>query len=377
MRPIIKGLNVLIAVLASCILGLTLYGVLRQSVELPDRIVAHAETQPQATSSESTDYGDPWGEGTRLAERGLWEQATDHLECALEQKPEEPERYLLLAQAYRETGRDTDAAEVLRSGVAVTGAEELELSLKAIESSLEIPEDQRVFLEALYTAFSAEEEALISGALQNWESGQRVQDDAGNYIQNPLWVKTGNLTWDGERFWGDYTGTGLLLYGESIYYGTISQGVPNGDGICVTVHTWFPDGAVSYLRLDGQWENGVALGEVEFYERCTDAAEHVTEYDMTATLDGTTAEVITHGEVTVRFSVNGTVHTFLIAIQNGTLSQAEFSNSVTHCSAHSDCRATLSVRNDSFSKTYQNPYPWAKESPYEDPWDFLNFSYGY
>ena len=66
--------------------------------------------------------------------------------------------------------------------------------------------------------------------------------------------------------------------------GEISENVPDGAGSCATVHTWYPDsGAVGYLRLDGQWENGVAVGEVEFHDRCTDAADTFTTYDMTAT----------------------------------------------------------------------------------------------
>ena len=382
MRSVIKCLNILIVVLASCVLGLVLYGGLRQSEEMPNLAVTD-ENQIQMTSSEAIDTSnsklntDPWEQGTQFAEQGDWLQAVDYLESALEQEPEVPERYLLLAQAYRETERDANAAEVLRSGVESTGSEELELPLKAVETTLEMPEDQRNYLNSLYVAFQSGEESSVSAALQAWEGGRRVLHGEGHYTQNSLWVKTGNLAWDGERFWTDFTGTGLLFYGDSMFYGTIFEGNPNGTGSCVNIHTWYPDGAISYLRLDGQWQNGVAIGEVEFHDRCTNIADTFTKYDMTATLDGTTAEVITYGEVTMQFPVEGTIHTFQLSIRDGTLNQERFSNGIIYCSTHSGCGVHLVAEADSFSTNYRNPYPWAKESPYKEPWMFLNFSYGY
>ncbi len=382
MRSIIKCLNILIVVLASCVLGLALYGGLRPSEETPDPAVTYEE-QMQMPSNEAIDTSnsklnaDPWEQGTLLVEQGEWLQAADYLESALEQEPEAPERYLLLAQAYRETERDADAAEVLRSGMESTGSEELELPLKAVEATLEIPEDQRTYLDSLYAAFQSGEESSVSAALQGWEGGRRVLNEEGLYTRNPLWVQTGNLAWDGERFWADFTGTGLLFYGDSMFYGAVLEGNPNGTGSCVNIHTWYPDGAISYLRLDGQWQNGVAIGEVEFHDRCTNATDTLSEYDMIATLDGTDAEIITHGEISIQLPTEDTVHTFHLSIQDGVLNQAGFVAGEIPCSAHSSCRARLFALEDSFSKTYQNPYPWAKESPYHEPWMFLNFSYGY
>ena len=98
---------------------------------------------------------------------------------------------------------------------------------------------------------------------------------------------------------------------------------------------------------------------------------------MIATLDGTDAEIITHGEISIQLPTEDTVHTFHLSIQDGVLNQAGFVAGEIPCSAHSSCRARLFALEDSFSKTYQNPYPWAKESPYHEPWMFLNFSYGY
>lgn len=377
MRTLVRSLNILIAVLASCVLGLALYGVLRPPVAAgaahPEALESHDEETPGVEDL----TGDPWQRGTWLAEQGDWETAVECLEGALERSPETPERYLLLAQAYRETERDDDAAEVLRRGVEVTGAEAMALPLKAVESTLELPADQRACLDALCEAFLAED-AAFSTALEDFENGRTALDPEGKHMQNTLWVKTGSLVWDGERFWSDYSGVGLLFYGDGIFYGEISGNVPDGAGSCVTVHTWYPDsGAVGYLRLDGQWENGVAVGEAAFHDRCTNAVNTFSECDMTATLDGTEAEVIAYGEVAMRLPVNGTVHTFQLTIHNGVLDRAAFSDGVVPCSAHAGCRATLSAVEDSFSKTYQNPYPWGKESPYEDPWAFLNFSYGY
>lgn len=382
MRTLVRSLNILIAVLASCVLGLALYGVLRPPVAVSATGAPHTEELAQAPDQGSPDgenqTGDLWQQGLGQTEQGNWAAAIDDLEGALEQSPEIPERYLLLAQAYREAERDDDAAEVLRRGMETIGAESLELPLKAVESTLEMPEDQRTCLNALYHAASSGEEAAFSAALEDWENGLEVRDEEGNYTQNPLWAETGNLAWDGGRLWSDYTGTSLLFWGTSIFYGEISENVPDGAGSCATVHTWYPDsGAVGYLRLDGQWENGVAVGEVAFHDRCTDAADTFTTYDMTATLDGTAEEVIVRGEVTMQLPQNGAIHTFQLTFQDGALRQEPFRNGVVSCSAHSGCGVHLATGDDSFSMRYQDPYPWGRESPYQEPWLFLNFSYGY
>ena len=382
MRTLVRSLNILIAVLASCVLGLVLYGVLRPPAAVSATEVLHTEELAQAPDQETTDgenqAGDLWQQGLEQTEQGNWAVVIDDLEGALEQSPETPERYLLLAQAYREAERDDDAAEVLRRGMEATGSEELRLPLKAVESTLEMPEDQRTCLNALYHAASSGEEAAFSAALEDWENGLEVRDEEGNYTQNPLWAETGNLAWDGGRLWSDYTGTSLLFWGTSIFYGEISENVPDGAGSCATVHTWYPDsGAVGYLRLDGQWENGVAVGEVAFHDRCTDAADTFTTYDMTATLDGTAEEVIVRGQVTMQLPRNSTIHTFQLTIQDGALRQEPFRNGVVSCSAHSGCGVHLATGEDSFSMRYQDPYPWGRESPYQEPWLFLNFSYGY
>lgn len=382
MRTLVRSLNILIAVLASCVLGLVLYGVLRPPAAVSATEVLHTEELAQAPDQETTDgenqAGDLWQQGLEQTEQGNWAVAIDDLEGTLEQSPETPERYLLLAQAYREAERDDDAAEVLRRGMEATGSEELRLPLKAVESTLEMPEDQRTCLNALYHAASSGEEAAFSAALEDWENGLEVRDEEGNYTQNPFWAETGNLAWDGGRLWSDYTGTSLLFWGTSIFYGEISENVPDGAGSCATVHTWYPDsGAVGYLRLDGQWENGVAVGEVAFHDRCTDAADTFTTYDMTATLDGTAEEVIVRGQVTMQLPRNSTIHTFQLTIQDGALRQEPFRNGVVSCSAHSGCGVHLAAGDDSFSMRYQNPYPWGRESPYQEPWLFLNFSYGY
>ena len=148
MRTLVRSLNILIAVLASCVLGLALYGVLRPPAA-PATGAPHAEELTRAPDQEAPDgenrAGDLWQQGLKQTEQGNWAAAIDNLEGALEQSPEMPERYLLLAQAYREAERDDDAAEVLRRGMEATGSEELRLPLKAVESTLKMPEDQRTW----------------------------------------------------------------------------------------------------------------------------------------------------------------------------------------------------------------------------------------
>ncbi len=176
MRTLVRSLNILIAVLASCVLGLALYGVLRPPVAVSATGAPHTEELAQAPDQGSPDgenqTGDLWQQGLGQTEQGNWAAAIDDLEGALEQSPEIPERYLLLAQAYREAERDDDAAEVLRRGMETTGAESLELPLKAVESTLEMPEDQRTCLDALYHAFADGDETSSSAALEDWRTGK-------------------------------------------------------------------------------------------------------------------------------------------------------------------------------------------------------------
>ena len=290
MKILIRALNFLMAVLASCVLGLALYGTLRpQAADAVHPDQPAQQVHEEASPEEGGEAEDPWQQGSRLAEQGNWAAAIDDLEVALEQSPETPERYLLLAQACRETERDEDALEVLRRGMEATGSEELRLPLKAVESTLEMPEDQRTCLDALYRAFSSGDEATFSAALEDWENGLEVLDEEGNYIRNPLWAETGNLAWDGERFWADYTGNGLLLRGTGIFCGEISGNVPDGAGSCVAVHTWYPDsGGVGYLRLDGQWgerRGGGRSGVPRAMHRCRGHLYNV-RYDGHAGRDG-------------------------------------------------------------------------------------------
>ena len=377
-RPVIRLLNALMTILGVAAGGLVICAAL---LAWQGGGPAAPQANPPADTGEMEEDGgddsgdDPGALGLALAARGEWSAAVEPLEAALEEDGGDPALYGALARAYREEGRDTDAAEVLRAGTEATGSEELRLPLKAVESTLELPEDQRACLDALYQALAAGDEAGLSAALEDWISGQEVESGDGSYILNPLWVETGSLTWDGERFWADYTGTGLLFWGISVFWGGISDGAPDGTGSCVTADSWYPDGAVSYLRQDGAWESGTAVGEAVFRARCTDPSQALTEYDLTATLDGTADEVITRGDVTVRLLADDAVHVFHLTIQDGALSQAPFSGGGVSCSGHSGCGAKLFSEEDSFTKTYQNPYPWGRESPYAEPWTFLNFSY--
>ena len=92
---------------------------------------------------------------------------------------EDPAVYETLARAYRELGEDTRAAETLRMGLEITGAEELENPLKAAESTVNLPQAQRELLDSLYQAFAGGDEAAFQTALQAWEN-------ASDYAQETL-----------------------------------------------------------------------------------------------------------------------------------------------------------------------------------------------
>ena len=89
MRTLVRSLNILIAVLASCVLGLALYGVLRPPVAVSATGAPHTEELAQAPDQGSPDgenqTGDLWQQGLGQTEQGNWAAAIDDLEGALEQ----------------------------------------------------------------------------------------------------------------------------------------------------------------------------------------------------------------------------------------------------------------------------------------------------
>ena len=301
------------------------------------------------------------------------------LETALAEDPTDPALYRSLAQAYREADRDEDAREILQAGAAATGAEELASPLEAVKATLTMPELQREDLTALLEAFPSDDTDTFSAAFQSWFNHTETTHGLSGEVP---WADENGLAWDGSRFWSDYTGTGLLLWGDQVYCGEIVGNIPNGSGSTVAIDTWYPNNIVSYLRMDAQWENGVAVGDFTMRLRCTGVVEYSLEYDITGTLDGTDAEIMTAAQVTVRPTFSGSKHQFQFSIRDGALDLDSFNSSyygdaAVSCSAHTGCGARLLATPETLAIRCQNPYPWGRSSPMEDPWMFLNFSYSY
>ena len=331
---------------------------------------------PQPGEENQSEEMDP-ARGMTLAEQGDWSGAVEILAGVAAAESEDPAVYETLARAYRELGEDTRAAETLRMGLEITGAEELENPLKAAESTVNLPQAQRELLDSLYQAFAGGDEAAFQTALQAWEN---ASDYAQETLGETKWVRVGSLAWDGQRFWGGYTGLGMAFWGTGIYYGELTEGKPDGTGRSVQVHTGYPEGAVEYLQLDARWEDGVAVGDVVFRNRDTQAGAAFAEYDIVGTLDGTDAEVITTAEVTVYADAGGAGHQYAFSIRDGHIVQDGGLTSdgglSRNCTIHSGCGSHLIVTADSLNTLYQNPYPWGREGPYTEPWmAFMNFSY--
>lgn len=313
------------------------------------------------------------------AEQSAPADSVSALEAALTEEPADPDRYAALAQAYREAGRDEEAGQVLRDGVAATGDEALEPPLEAVQATLAMPEIQREDLTALMAAFRSDDMDAFSEAFRSWFSHMETARGLPGEVP---WGDERGLAWDGSRFWSDYTGTGLLFWGDRVYCGEITENAPDGVGSAVTVDTWYPNGTVNYLRMDAQWENGTATGDFTMRLRCTGTAQFPSEYDVVGTLDGTDAEIISAAQVTIYPDLSGTRHQFRLSIRDGALDPGSFNSSyygeaTVFCSAHTDCGARLFATPEALAICCQNPYPWGRSSPMEDPWMFLNFTYGY
>ena len=370
-RKICIFLNIVMVVAAAGILGLSFYGFQR-------------EDRPENSKVAEA------GSGVELA---LETQQADSTSAALSPQSAapplvqstnadvDPGACQQLAEQAAALGDFEGAIHILEEGIAGTGSEELERTLEAVRMTAQIPAYQKEWLEALYAAFSANDRKILEAALQAWATAEWQAE--GNEAET-LWISFDqtDFTWDGIQLHPNYSGIGLQFEGINIYYGELTNGVPDGEGICVAVNTYYPDGTVGYVLVDGQWDNGIAVGNA--IVRQSDTSSNPAdrgEYEFHCVFDGTADEVMGSGELLIYQPWDGIVHRFHLLIQDGylvsdALQEDPYQGFVLPCDQHDGCGSELVVE-DRMEYLCQNIYPWGRQSPYEDPHiaPILNFSY--
>lgn len=259
------------------------------------------------------------------------------------------------------------------------GAAEDETEPEAAPGAPDLTEAQLEGLTALYDAIASGDEAALAAAVPEWEAACRSMEDAGG-------LPAGELAWDGGAFRTGYSGTGMLFWEESVYWGEILEGLPNGQGRCLTWEgTWY-DGSVAYLLLEGRFERGTAVGGAILRHRGTGGAAAQVSWDIAGTLDGTDREVITDGEVTVSCRIaDGPAqgeHRFALSIRDGYLDQSEmgsaYESMTAPCSLHGECGVSIFADWTVLGTQCRNPWPWGREQSYERPGEeFMYFTYGW
>ena len=277
---------------------------------------------------------------------------------------------------------DEESGQVFTSSEA-SGIKESDEMQEALQLAAQIPEYQKGLLNDLYSAFSASDRELLEMALQTWATAKWQSE--GNEAETP-WVSLDqtDFTWDGTQLRPNYSGIGLRFEGINLYYGELANGVPDGEGICVAVNTYYQDGTVGYVLVDGQWDNGIAVGNA--IVRQSDTSSNPAdrgEYEFHCVFDGTADEVMGSGELLIYQQWDGIVHRFHFSIQDGYLVsdaiQEDRYQRFLSCDQHSGCGAELIVE-DQMECLCQNIYPWGRQSPYEDedPYpSILNFGYAF
>ena len=352
-------LNCFMILLASGILGLGLYGIRQGDISLAEE----RSTAAEISSIEAI----PSPSSTALV--------------SPEPVNTDPAYYQQLSETAIAQENFGDAASVLEEGIAATGSEELALQLEALELTIQLPDYQKTLLDGLYTALASGDQEQVEAAITAWAS---AYTNTIVLTETP-WTSTYRLSfiWDGTRFLPHFTGVGLAFSEDSLYYGQLQDGIPNGSGTMITNFDYFRAGEEEYLRLDGTWQMGTVVGEGVYHYQNIDG----DLWDATCVFDETEAEVMTTATFVYSYQDwSGTLHQTTLQVEDGYLSpygmEAWDGWYRSPCSIHSGCGCGIWL---DYSAEHEgpalckNPQPWGRESPYE--WVSLSpmlyfFSYG-
>lgn len=186
-----------------------------------------------------------------------------------------------------------------------------------------LPSVQRQRLVELYSAMLSGYPESISEAYRDWKLAERGSLFLS--ITEAPWFVLDGYAWDGERFYTEHTGTGMIFAGTKIYFGEMKDGVPDGNGICIVPLNWDKKMQIRYLRLDGEWSEGYAIGTARISCQITGPEQDnwLLSFSIEGVLDGSEEENIVSGTLVETFYVNGEYHQFEMKIEEGKM-QREF-----------------------------------------------------
>ena len=169
-------------------------------------------------------------------------------------------------------------------------------------------------------------------------------------------------------------GSGVLINGSSVYFGTIDHQTPDGEGMAIVVDGKASGSAVMYFLQEGTWDQGVLTGEAQLIRGSSQTDPAAGGCVIQCTLDGSADEIMTQAQLTVSQTQNGVTHQFTLQAENGAYSSD--GTDLISCALHSDCGVSLLVDGSVTDLTYQNPYPWGKQ-PRQMGLPFSSYAYGY
>ena len=240
-----------------------------------------------------------------------------------------------------------------------------------------IPEgEQKDLLQELFQAFQEENRQQSGQILRNWYELWKSEEGKN-------WVNIAQIPYDGKSFSEGYTGTALVSDDTSrFYYGSVKDGVPHGQGVRLGLTEVAPDRTV-YLWAEGEWDQGVMVGNAEFYLGeilASGTSEYENFTQITCTLDGSPEERFTEGNVVHQEVYNHSdtisVAQFAFQIRDGKLMAEEWTQRADGMyeitvQALNQSNVWCSLSNPSLEEPdFQNPYPWNGDYRYSNNFPF-------
>lgn len=324
--------------------------------------------------------------GVRYLSEGNYEEAILAFTAAIEIDPKVEDSYRSIAEAYLAQDDIDSAIEILRRGYQATGSEQLEHLAGIYEWNSPDNANMREIAERISTAIRDKDRDTMVEYLEDW------------LYENGLWGmgegrvdrEFNDLGYDGEKFCELTEGIGLLFdSSDRIYFGEISNGLPNGEGCLVVVETTYKDewydgyGGVEYCWIDGQWENGQSVGEgtiwIDHSRRHDLADPHIGfVHTVEVKCEFGEQQIMETADVSVTLKLNDGNHHFSYAIEDGTLVDEEWvryaDSRSCSCDAHPDCGVSLGLYRE---WEYRNPYSWNDGYPEGDHIAMSMFIEGY
>lgn len=338
-------------------------------------------------------YQEQYDLGVRYLSEGRYEEAVLAFTAAIEIDPTQEAAYVSMAEAYWAQGEDDLALEILNRGYQATNSPRLLRFLNAEEANQQLGKAGRLeSLAELMRALQQRDMETATACLGQWVSASFPVDDPNAWhSESGLY---GGLFFDGQRFYGEGEGPGLLfseictLDAPTLYYGPQENGLPQGEGVLIAVAGLYMDGSIFTYWVEGTWEQGVITGEARIGFADTPGQSEdrsCPETKITCTFGE--REIMTSAEVTESWTTEGVPHRYTYHVVDGKLLPEEWPevdpytpNTIGRpCDLHGiDC-LTL-IETDQFgNELYCMPYPWTNEIALadwgEDQWRYAVWQY--